>query len=76
MVLSKCFEDIRNVKGASGQGKPRLLQFPRRKLDPPAPSVADEAPAPVDPPLPDPPVPAGEAATSPPGAGPKGKKKK
>ena len=50
-------EDIRNVKRASGQGKPRPLQH----LDPPVPSVADEAPAPVDSPVQDPPVPACEA---------------
>ena len=44
-VLSNYFEDIRNVKGASGQEKPMWLQFPLRNLDPPAPSVANEAPA-------------------------------
>ena len=85
-MLSNCFEDIWNVKGASGQGNPRRLQFPRRNLDPPAPIVADEAPAPVDPPLQDTPVtvPAGEVppSSSPQGAdagagaGPRRKKKK
>ena len=59
-VLSNCFEDIWNVKGASGQGKPRRLQFPRHNLDPPAPSIANEAPA-----LWIYPEPAGEAAPSP-----------
>ena len=71
-VLSNCFEDIWNVKGASGQGKPRRLQFLRHNLDPPAPSVDDEAPA-----LWIHPVPAGEAfAAAGAGAGSKGKKKK
>ena len=75
-VMSTYFEDIRNVtgKGASSQGEPRLLQFPRCSLDPSTPGVAVGAPAPVDPasaapvdpasvdpPLLDPPIPAGEA---------------
>ena len=44
-VLSNYFEDIRNGKGAIGQGKPRLLQFRCCNLDPPASSVSDKAPA-------------------------------
>ena len=85
-VLSTYFENIQGVKGAGGQGAPRRLQNPRRSLDPPAPDFADGVPAPVDqaPAAPadatlvDPPVPAGEAPPSPPGAGAghKGKKKK
>ena len=71
-VLLNYFEDIRNVNGASGQGKPRRLEFPRCNLDSPSPIIADEAPAPVDPPLQDTPVtvPAGEVppSSSPPGA--------
>ena len=31
-MLTTYLEDIMNVEGASGQGKPRLLQFSRRKL--------------------------------------------
>ena len=50
-MLSTYFEANLNVKGASGKGEQRRLQFPRSNLDPPAPSVADEAPAPVDSPL-------------------------
>ena len=76
MVLSNCFEDIWNVKGASGQGKPRLLQFPRRNLDPPAPSVAEEALAPVDSPRICLRGRAFAAAGAGAGAGSKGKKKK
>ena len=55
-VLLNYFEDIRNVNGASGQGKPRRLEFLRCNLDSPSPIIADEAPAPVDPPLQDSPL--------------------
>ena len=74
-------DSIRNVEGASGQGNPRRLHFPRRSLDPPAPGVAEHPPlwiqrrfqpllpsgsSPCGSTSPDPPVPAGEASRPPP----------
>ena len=64
-VLSNCFEDIWNVKGASGQGKPRRLQFPRRNGDDATWTLLQPASPMKHLPLWIHPVPAGKAAPSP-----------